>query len=45
MYRFINDSRSCVNLSACSRLSVGLKDIVKTLNEDADTLSRLRIDS
>ena len=32
---------SCVNLSACSRLSVDLKDIEETLTGDAATLSRL----
>ena len=29
---------SCVNLSACSRLSVGLRDIVETLTGNAATL-------
>ena len=32
---------SCVNLSACSRLSVGLKDIVELTGEYTATLSRL----
>ena len=36
---------SCVNFSACSRLSVGLKDIVETLTGDAATLSRLILNS
>ena len=36
---------SCVNLSACSRLSVGLKDLVETLTGDAGALSGLGVDS
>ena len=35
---------SCVNLSACSRLSVGLKDIVEILTGDVATQGRLRVD-
>ena len=36
---------SCVNFSAYSRLSVGLKDTVDTLTGDATTLCRLRVES
>ena len=36
---------SCVNFSACSRLSVGLKDIVETLTGDAAILIRLTVNS
>ena len=32
---------SCVILSACSRIAVGLRDIVETLTGDAATVSRL----
>ena len=42
---YSSSSSSSVNLSACSRLSVGLKDIVETLTDDAATLIRLRVDS
>ena len=35
---------SCINLCTGSRLSVGLKDKVERLTEDAATLTRLKVD-